>query len=338
MKPLVSIVMAVFNSEEFLEQSVGSIFAQSLCDWELILVDDGSTDGSYSLLQDFTQQDARVKLASQKNSGAGVARNLGMAMAEGKYILFLDADDMFHGEMLAVMTGEAERTAAEIVICRATCFDHETGQGLPSAWLRKDEFLEGKQCFSPEEMKNSLFQFTYGWAWDKLFSLAFLRSQELSFPQLRNSEDLCFVYLALVSANQIAVVSEELVRYRMNRSNSVSHVRNQLPTLPWDAVELLEVSLKERGVAKKYEQTFHKWLLEFFVWNVSNLSNKTIQKQECHRVKKEFFPKYAFEQYGKHYFDNNSLYCKYLLLKNAPFFLFYLVVKGYHWLKGKGKV
>lgn len=103
MTPCISIVMPCYNAAAHLGRSVSSVCAQTLSDWELVVVDDGSTDGSWSELARLAAMDQRIRPFRQANSGAAAARNHGLAEARGDYIAFLDADDTWHTEFLAAM-------------------------------------------------------------------------------------------------------------------------------------------------------------------------------------------------------------------------------------------
>jgi glycosyltransferase involved in cell wall biosynthesis len=112
MSPKVSIVMPCFNAAAHLVRSVGSVQAQCMVDWELVVVDDGSTDGSWQLLESLARQDARIRPIHQPNAGAAAARNCGLAMARSTYTAFLDSDDSwdpaFLGEMLAALEAQPD--------------------------------------------------------------------------------------------------------------------------------------------------------------------------------------------------------------------------------------
>jgi glycosyltransferase involved in cell wall biosynthesis len=101
--PQVSVVMAVFNGERFVDDAIESIVQQTFKDLELIIVDDGSTDGTPAILQDWAQRDSRIRVLAQENSGRpAVARNRGLELARGSFVTFLDGDDLFHPDKLAV--------------------------------------------------------------------------------------------------------------------------------------------------------------------------------------------------------------------------------------------
>lgn len=104
MRPRVSIIMPCYNGADHLLQSVGSIRSQTHSDWELVLIDDGSTDGSPDLIRRLTQEERRIVALRQPNAGLVAARNRGLSAARGEFIAFLDADDSWHPEFLSEMT------------------------------------------------------------------------------------------------------------------------------------------------------------------------------------------------------------------------------------------
>ena len=110
----VSVIMPVYNSEEYLSDAVESFRCQSLKDIELICVDDGSTDNSLNILRDFAARDPRITVLSQDNKGPGTARNVALQRAEGEYVSFLDSDDKYAGsDVLETLYRFAEREDAD---------------------------------------------------------------------------------------------------------------------------------------------------------------------------------------------------------------------------------
>ena len=129
--PAVSVIMPVYNAAEFLNESLGSLFAQTFEDFEIICVDDGSSDASLSILREYAEKRDRFTVLQQDHAYAGAARNLGLSRARGKYLLFLDADDRFLPKMLETAFGEAEKTNADICVFGAEAFDHRSGKTFP---------------------------------------------------------------------------------------------------------------------------------------------------------------------------------------------------------------
>ena len=107
--PAVSVVVPIHNNEEYLRETLESIRTQTMTDFEVICVDDGSTDGSAEIAREFAQKDARFHYYYQTNQGAGPARNTGMDHARGRYLAFLDGDDLFLAQFLERLVGAAEK-------------------------------------------------------------------------------------------------------------------------------------------------------------------------------------------------------------------------------------
>uniref|UniRef100_UPI002592E25F glycosyltransferase family 2 protein n=1 Tax=uncultured Parolsenella sp. TaxID=2083008 RepID=UPI002592E25F len=167
--PKVSIVLPIYNGEDCLEETLSSILNQTLVDFELICVDDGSTDSAPDILAKAASQDSRINVIHQENGGPGTARNNGLDHATGDYVCMLDADDIYSLSMLETMYSRAVDTQADIVVCRSTNFDDKTGEELESQWTVKENQLPKADTFSPEEIKDFVFTAFMGWPWDKLY-------------------------------------------------------------------------------------------------------------------------------------------------------------------------
>ena len=118
----VSVVIPVYNVENYLRESLDCVVNQTLRDIEIICVDDGSKDSSLEILQEYAQKDSRVKILTQQNQFAGVARNNGLKIATGEYIIFLDSDDIFDLQMLEKMYYRAVETSADVTVCESRFF------------------------------------------------------------------------------------------------------------------------------------------------------------------------------------------------------------------------
>ena len=116
---LVSVIVPVYNVENYLRQCLNSITGQTLKNIEIICVDDSSTDGSKRILEEYAKKDERVKIITQPNKGAGAARNNGLSVAKGKYLSFLDSDDFFEPDMLEHAYNKAEEDCADFVVFKS---------------------------------------------------------------------------------------------------------------------------------------------------------------------------------------------------------------------------
>ena len=330
----VSVIIPVYNIAAQLRQCLDSVAGQTLADLEIICVDDGSTDASSDILAEFTARDRRFTVLTQANAGPGAARNLGLSHATGEYLIFLDSDDWFAPELLEKLLRQAERTGADITICRSVEFDTATGREYPSAWMLKTEYLPDREVFAPRDVADYLFQFTYGWPWDKLYRTGFVRDKGLRYPPLPNSEDLVFVFRSMALAERITVINETLVHHRTRRAESVSNSRRYAPEVPWQALCLLREGLEKSGVFAVYARSFLNWAMEFLIWNVANMGDRRARNVFFHKLKREWLPALELERHPAAYYFDRFAYAKYLLVRFAPYPVFAAVTDVYQRLKG----
>lgn len=235
-----------------------SILKQSFTDFELICVDDGSSDDTPSMLDGYAQRDHRIRVIRQDNGGPGAARNTGLNNATGEYVLMLDSDDIYDTYMFESMYSRARETNAEVVTCRSTLFDDASGNELDSTWVIKNNQLPESDTFDPIEIQDFVFTAFMGWPWDKFYKRSFLEDNHLRFPRLSNSEDLYLVFLSIVEANTISVIDDSLIRHRTNRSGSVSSSRANAPLDFYKSICLLKKELSRKNLLERYA-----WSLEW---------------------------------------------------------------------------
>ena len=121
-KPLISIITPVYNAEQYLDECIGSVLNQTYTNIELILINDGSTDGSPGICRKWADQDERVKLIDKKNEGAAIARNIGINNAKGSLIGFVDNDDIIEPDMYEIMYRDMKKADADIVMCNSRSY------------------------------------------------------------------------------------------------------------------------------------------------------------------------------------------------------------------------
>lgn len=120
---LVSIITPCYNGEKFIARTIRSVLAQTYENWEMLIVDDGSSDGSADIVRSFAQADPRIRLLRQENAGSAAARNAGIRAAEGRYLALLDADDVWEPEFLSAQLAFMAQHSAACVCCAYRCID-----------------------------------------------------------------------------------------------------------------------------------------------------------------------------------------------------------------------
>ena len=267
--PKVSVIVPVYNTENYLRESLGSIVGQTLKDIEIICVDDGSTDTSPQILEEYAARDSRVKILRQQNKFAGVARNNGMKVARGKYLCFLDSDDTFAPEMLEKMVARAEATDAEIVCCdfrrRLEGAKDESAPMIVCAGKYK-KYREGNATLSLSNPDLNVNSFNVV-VWNKIFHRDFVAGTAgLTFLETRSSNDLTFVYVALSAAKRIAIVPELLLLHLRFRNGGISETRHVNQGNSLIACVEIEERLRALGLFEKMRERMwmsRMWTLEF---------------------------------------------------------------------------
>ena len=175
--PKVSVIIPVYNVEEYLRECLDSVVNQTLKEIEIICVDDGSTDNSLEILKEYTKKDNRITVITQQNLHAGVARNAGLAVARGEYLSFLDSDDFFELNMLEDMYNKGKNENIDIIICGNDLFDTKEKtykkQIINPKWINK--------IVNFEDLKDELFIVTRPIAWNKIIKRKLIVENKLEY-------------------------------------------------------------------------------------------------------------------------------------------------------------
>lgn len=270
--PKASIVIPAYNVERYFEECLSSIEGQSYRNLEIIVVDDGSTDKTLEIARTHAESDSRIKVITQQNQYAGVARNNGMSVASGDYICFLDADDVFRPFMIEDMVIRAMETKSDVVVCRSSFLDDKSGETAPNP--NSLTLVDTEGVFSGFELRDVMFKFCVGWPWDKLYKSSYVRESGLRFQPLRTTNDAFFVFMSLIRASRISFVDEECVLHRVNNKESLENTRDKSCKNALTAVASISDELRSSGLYPDFEQSFLGWAVNFLTWNISTLSEE----------------------------------------------------------------
>ena len=212
----VSVVMPVYNAEDYIKPAIETVLSQTLCDFELICVDDGSTDESVEIVKSFAAKDDRIKLIEMSHIGVSTARNKGLLKAQGEYIIFLDADDFYEDTLLEKLYNSAKEHNLDIVATDFDLYDNKKARYIKSPEEEHGNIYAHGAVASKNEFPDYILQSTTGYVWNKLFRSAFLKEKEILFaPELYVFEDVYFVCCALSLADRVSRVQENLVHHRI---------------------------------------------------------------------------------------------------------------------------
>jgi Glycosyltransferases involved in cell wall biogenesis len=303
----VSVVLPVYNGEAYLEECLKSIIDQTLRDIEIICVDDGSKDGSFEIMNTFMASDSRIKVFKQENSGAGVARNFGLKHATGKYLSFLDADDFFEPDMLEKAYVKMEETNSDVLIFGGNRYDDTKKEYIQMEYSVKKDKLPSNNPFVYSDVSDYIFTFSVGWAWDKIFRRELILEKGIEFQNLRTSNDLFFVFVALVSAERIYVLDDILTHHRTNLKGSLSATRERSWNCFYTAMKALKEKLKNEGIYKEVERGFLNWAIHFCFWNLNTIDEKGFENV-YYLIQNECTDEFGFLEHERNYYDEKESY------------------------------
>jgi glycosyltransferase involved in cell wall biosynthesis len=258
----ISVIVPVYNSEKYLKQCLDSILNQTFKNFELILVDDGSTDESLKIIENYALRDERISVVKQTNMYAGAARNKGLSVAKGKYVIFLDSDDFFKLRMLEILFKEAEKYNAQIVQCWSYKYDNKTKR-----IYKYRKIVKKTSLVSADKLGRNIFSICSAVPWDKLILRTFLVDSGLKYLEIQNDEDEYFNRMIVALADRIVLVKKRLIYYRVNNSKSLQGNSNRDLECYAIAMDNLKKELKLRNI---YKDDLRKAYISIAVSGLSN--------------------------------------------------------------------
>lgn len=236
MDKMISFIVPAYNVEKYIDKCIRSITSQEYDEWELIIVDDGSTDSTLEICKVYAQKDERIKVICQQNAGSAVARNSGLDVATGKWIAFVDADDWIEVNYLKMLYPYIQSDYDFIMY---SYFEVKKNQRIDMCQTQKEILLDKEKfhCLVKDvidterrvrEVANSRSQF-----WTKLFRREFLVENHISIePTLRMCQDVMFNLQVYYSARKALFIPVALYNYRiLNDSTCHRYSKEQLPRI-----------------------------------------------------------------------------------------------------------
>lgn len=272
MTPFVSVIIPVYNVAPYLRQCLDSVINQTLEDIEIICIDDGSSDGSLHILNEYAANDNRIIVLKQENLGAGAARNKGLKIAKGRYLSFLDADDFFELNMLRDAYIISQENNLDIILFDAIFFDNQTGEVENSEWFLKRYMIPIGKTFNSHDVAKYIFNFNHNVAWNKLFSREFIIQNALLFQEVYHTNDTYFVTLALAKAKRLYCLDKKLIHYRRNVKTSLSatNARQNDPLGIYKVLSAIQSSLKQNNLYDEFRQSFVSFALGHLLFNLKS--------------------------------------------------------------------
>jgi len=272
--PKVSVIIPVYNVENYLEDCLDTVINQTLNDIEIICVNDGSTDKSSDILEKFAAKDDRITIISQENNGAGAARNKGLKIAKGEYLSFLDADDFFELDMLEKAYNYSSKKLLDIAVYGVKTFNDKTSEIKRINYDIQRKYLPKKAIFNYKDFPKYVFNTFKNWTWNKLFKRSFIVENDIEFQELFRTNDLLFTCKALVKAKKISVLDVPLIYYRIAHDVHCQNTNHEHPFDFYHAMSALKSFLIDEKIFKKVEQSFVNFATSGCLYNLKSLNTR----------------------------------------------------------------
>ena len=280
--PLLSVIIPVYNAEKYLHKCISSVLNQNLKDIEVILVDDGSTDNSLNIIKAYKEADSRVKFITQKQLYAGVARNNGLKVANGKFIHFLDSDDFVSKDGYRKIIDLMESRDLEFIKFKNKCLDERSHKVIYDKFvnLDKDSSLFNKKINIRNNFKRVLFNIPDN-PWSGIYKRELLTTNSIKFDNLFCCNDTSFFIKLLLCAKNIYVSDEFVIYHRKNVDNSLIQKRILHFDCQFDQYKII------MEIIDKEEETVKALVRQRLIYNLFHFFKKFLKEslfdEELHK-------------------------------------------------------
>ncbi|MCR5608438.1 MAG: glycosyltransferase [Lachnospiraceae bacterium] len=220
---LVSVIVPVYNVADYLRAGLDSIINQTYENLQIIVVDDGSTDGSGAICDEYAAFDNRIQVIHKENGGLSSARNSGLSIAEGEYVYFFDSDDYVDASIIERLLTTMQETDSDLVCCnKVKVYEDVQGRVDYSNYEAKTYEINSEEIRT-HVVVNDFLRYKFGYeVWNKLFKMSIIKNKNIIFEDNKKvfAEDICFVFYYLCHVRKIEVLPDRLYYYRV-RGNSI---------------------------------------------------------------------------------------------------------------------
>ncbi len=265
--------MPIYNTAEYIQRSIGSILQQSFADFELICVDDASTDDSLAVLQELKRQDSRIIIISHEvNCGAAISRNDGLEAAKGEYVIFLDSDDYFYPDMLETTYQRAVENDADMVI-----FGSEQIVGN----MQEPKIIGYPFQIIDSDEKKAIFLPTIRHVpWDKLVRKKIVSDNSIRFQNTVTNNDIFYSFSVTLMAEKIVTCDKILLGYCDGRKGSLTSVRFSKKNCTVEAFYAIYCFSRQKDIAQCIKTVLMNMLADNIQGYLSDSAYPLVMRQE----------------------------------------------------------
>lgn len=318
----ISVIVPVYNTENYLPRCLESLLGQTFTDFEILLIDDGSTDNSLAVCRRYAETDSRVKVIETKHVGVSAVRNLGLDNAKGKYIMFCDSDDYAARDWIEALYHAAEEHPDALCNCEYAWNRPSVGyvkkQSVPN--LTKSQVIE-KRAFFPLLCYGQMMHL-----WTRIFRRDIILSHALRFPRVEvEGEDMIFIYHYLRCCDSFYFVHKCLYYWTDNGADTITR---GFHAYYFEDMKQIYLARKEH-IAPEFLQDFYDYSFKRFmrcpdyVWDKRNPDSKRTKKRYC----KKIFCDSAFQETVKNASTKACPRRKRLVLRTGSYSIYHLFLK-----------
>ena len=302
--PIISVIIAVYNSEKYLAKCLDSVVNQTFKDIEILCVNDGSVDKSLDMLEEYAKKDDRIKIFTKENEGLGgaSARNYGLDRAIGQYVIILDSDDFFERDMLGKSLDIAKRLDVDIVVMGGDEYDDSTCSFREVHSILNRDVIPDKEVFSYIDCAKDIFMLSQGMAWNKLFRREFIDDYGLRFQPIKYTDDAYFTFSSMVLAKRIAVLDKKMCHYRVNTGTNQTSGIASYPDSSYVPYLKIKNFLVERGIYEDVKQSFINCVTVFIRYCYDSIDEYEAYCYLHNKLKDEVFENLDISNKPEEYF------------------------------------
>ena len=261
MNKLISIIVPVYNSENYVEACINSVLKQTYQELEVILINDGSTDQSGEICERYKKIDKRVKVIHTLNQGIGATRNLGLSIASGEYLMFVDSDDMIDATIVEELYTNLVEDDVDLAICNF--YHYDTDREKYILFVSENDYYKkvytSKEWFQNEYVTDYNISQVFSVPWGKLYKRELF--ENIRYPLNQTSEDDFTTWKIYLVANKISFMNKALYMYRkISNSQTKQLRRDQL--YPIEPIEQRIIALALSGMDISRELKAYRWRLD----------------------------------------------------------------------------
>ncbi len=304
---MISIIIPVYNIEKYLSRCIESVLDQTYQNLEAIFVNDGSTDNSLKILEEYQKKDKRIKIINKENAGSGAARNDGIEQSKGEYLAFLDSDDWYEKDFLERLYKNLKENNSEIAMCNPKMVynNKERNKNINTYQFESIDLNK-----TPEKILGILGMPV---VWNKLYKRELIIKNAIRFPNYSFSEDVEFLYKTFLYVNKVSKVEGYLYNYYQREDSATKKIKKESIEQVYQVLRNIENYINSRFPDKL--EFFYQYEIQFiYSISVTFLSKINDDKKIKEKINRE----------------NNLLIKnidKKVAFKNKKILIYYIVIK-----------